>query len=95
VAARLGAGDRIELLAPLGLDDLLALRIRPTPHMRASARGRAVYRARCEQKRWAARWPGVTVEQVEQVEEVEEDLDHTGEPVEERGDESRATAPKA
>ena len=59
VAVRLDAQDRLEILAPYGLQDLFAMSIRPTPrgHVR-----KAQYAARMEEKRWHERWPSVTVE---------------------------------
>lgn len=60
IAAR-WTGDDLEIMAPHGLDDLLARRIRPTPHFAASATKRAVFAERIRAKRWAARWPGLSV----------------------------------
>jgi hypothetical protein len=57
VAARLVAG-RVEVLAPLGLDDLMALVVRPGP---AHAACPAVVRARLRAKDWTARWPGLRI----------------------------------
>ncbi len=57
VAARLAHG-RIEVLAPHGLDDLMALRVRPTP---AHASDITVMQARIAAKRWATRWPGLRI----------------------------------
>ncbi len=51
----------IEIAAPYGLDDLLARRIRPTPHFASSAAKRAIFAERVRAKRWAARWPGLSV----------------------------------
>jgi uncharacterized protein len=59
VAARLTAGGAPEILAPLGLADLFALTVRPTPHARARADRLAAYRLRLAQKAWPAVWPGV------------------------------------
>ncbi|MGF1609189.1 MAG: nucleotidyltransferase family protein [Kiloniellales bacterium] len=59
VAARLGDHGMLELLAPLGLDDLFTMTVRPTPHARA--RRLADYRARQAEKDWTARWPKVRV----------------------------------
>jgi hypothetical protein len=59
VAVRLEANDRLSLLAPYGLEDLLAMRSRPTPHGRAKP---DQYRARMEAKNWTARWPAVQIE---------------------------------
>ncbi len=44
VAVRMADDEPLELLAPLGLDDLLAMRIVPTPH--ALARRLPAYRER-------------------------------------------------
>lgn len=52
VALRL-VGERLELLAPLGVDDLLALKVRPTAHFAGKPE---VYRRRLR-KNWTARWP--------------------------------------
>lgn len=59
VAVRLNAEDRLEIMAPFGLQDLFAMSIRPTP--RAHIR-KAEYLARITEKRWHERWPNVTVE---------------------------------
>lgn len=59
VAVRLEADDRLTVIAPLGLGDLLSLRSGPT------ARGREryeTYLARMRAKNWPARWPRVRVE---------------------------------
>lgn len=55
VAARLVAG-RVEILAPLGVEDLLGGIIRPGP---AHAAEPAVVRARMAAKGWPARWPAL------------------------------------
>ncbi|BEV71208.1 nucleotidyltransferase family protein [Paludibacterium sp. THUN1379] len=57
VAVRLTAQDDIELLAPHGLEDLFALRIRHNP-VRASL---ADFRRRLASKRFDQRWPGVHI----------------------------------
>lgn len=56
VAARLRHG-RVDLLAPLGLDDLLGLVVRPTPAFRNKA---DIFAARQKAKNWRARWPRLT-----------------------------------
>lgn len=53
VALRL-VGERLELLAPLGVDDLLALKVRPTAHFAGKPE---VYRRRLREKNWTTRWP--------------------------------------
>jgi len=57
VAARLVRG-RVELLAPHGLADLLAFRLRPTP---AHAADPAAVRQRLAARGWATRWPKLDV----------------------------------
>ena len=60
VAVRLDAGETISVLAPLGLDDLFALRIAPT------ARGRerhAEYVERLTRKNWPRTWPRLVVDE--------------------------------
>ncbi|GGB61347.1 hypothetical protein GCM10011505_47510 [Tistrella bauzanensis] len=56
VAVRLITGDRVEVLAPLGLDDLFGLILRPTPFFLATGR-LPVMTARIRDKRWLERWP--------------------------------------
>ncbi len=51
VAVRLASGGALELLAPYGLDHLLAMQASPTPRGRAKARQ---YLARMETKNWQA-----------------------------------------
>lgn len=63
LAARLTAGGGVEILAPFGLADLFALRVRPTPHARARPDRLAAYHARMGDKAWPAVWPGVRVEE--------------------------------
>lgn len=58
VGVWLDGADHLQVIAPLGLDDLLQLRVRHNPR-RASL---ATYRERCASKRYTERWPRVTVE---------------------------------
>jgi hypothetical protein len=57
IAARLGPGG-VEILAPHGLADLLALVARPTPAHRARP---SAMMARIAAKGWAMRWPALQV----------------------------------
>jgi len=59
VGIRLEADGHLTLLAPHGVADLLAGRVRPTPN---GQRKIAEYRARVAPKAWPARWPKVVVE---------------------------------
>ncbi len=55
VAVRMDDEGALELLAPLGVDDLLAMRIAPTPHARK--RRLDAYRERVLAKPWMRQWP--------------------------------------
>ena len=54
IAARLDDDDTVTLLAPHGIDDLVGLKLRPTP---AGRRNRADFQKRLKQKDWLRRWP--------------------------------------
>jgi uncharacterized protein len=54
VAVTLAADGALDLAAPFGTDDLLAMLVRPTPHFRHRT---ADYRARQSSKNWRALWP--------------------------------------
>ncbi len=56
VGVRLEADDSLTVVAPLGTDDLVNLRCRPTPFGRTH---RDEYDARVAVKRWRALWPRV------------------------------------
>ena len=61
IGARLTADDRIELLAPLGLDDLFDLIVRPTPHALKHPAKLRQYRERMAKKNWPRLWPRIKV----------------------------------
>lgn len=60
VAVRLGA-QGLEILAPLGLSDLMAMTVRPTPHALASKSRHRAYLNRVSAKSWPTIWPRVRV----------------------------------
>jgi uncharacterized protein len=55
IALKLHDDGIVELGAPFGIDDLLALVLRPTPHFRANRI--AAYGERQRAKNWRAHWP--------------------------------------
>jgi len=57
VGARLTADDKVELVAPQGLDDLMNLVFRPTESGRKHY---DAYRQRIDTKPWRRRWPSAT-----------------------------------
>ena len=56
VGVRLEADDSLTVIAPLGIDDLVNLRCRPTAFGQTQ---RAAYEARIAAKRWRELWPKV------------------------------------
>lgn len=54
VAIRIGDDGAATLLAPYGVDDLLAMVCRPTPRGRQRL---SAYQSRVREKNWRARWP--------------------------------------
>lgn len=62
VAVRLEADDELTVLAPLGLEDLMGLRVSPTA---AGRRRNAEYSQRMRAKAWPEIWPGLRLEGVE------------------------------
>jgi hypothetical protein len=57
IAARSATG-RVEVMAPHGIDDLLALIVRPTP---VFGHKMGIYRERVTGKDWPSRWPRLTI----------------------------------
>lgn len=62
VGVRLTEGDRLELLAPFGIDDLINGYVRPTPHMKSH--NIQYYRKRMANKGWQKIWPALQVYQM-------------------------------
>ena len=52
---------QLTLVAPLGIQDLVSMIIRPTPAFMLSERKRARVRERIIQKRWQEKWPKLTI----------------------------------
>lgn len=59
VAVRRTEQDQCEVCAPLGLEDLFNLRLRPTP--RFSEDRQAIFQQRIASKRWLDQWPSLTL----------------------------------
>lgn len=59
VAVRLGMDDVIEVAAPLGLDDLFNLVVRPTA--RFEMEKKPIYVARVRSKNWLTTWPNLSI----------------------------------
>lgn len=51
----------LKLVAPLGIDDLVNIIVRPTPAFKVSEKKRARVRERIAQKHWKEKWPKLQV----------------------------------
>lgn len=60
VAVRLDPDDRLEIAAPLGLEDLFGLLVRPTERFRAGKL--QLYRQRLNEKNWLQTWPQLKIQ---------------------------------
>ena len=65
LGVKLGTRGQLELTAPHGLKDLLALQVRPTPAFKQDERLMVTYRQRLASKQWTRKWPKVTVVSVQ------------------------------
>jgi hypothetical protein len=57
VGVRLDRDDQLQIMAPVGLDDLFGMVVRRNPRRVRSE----VYRKRIETKKYLERWPNVTI----------------------------------
>lgn len=62
VGLRLDANGAVSLIAPLGVTDLMDLRVLPTPHfIRHAEEKAAIYNGRVRQKNWIRKWPRLRI----------------------------------
>ncbi|WP_091500157.1 nucleotidyltransferase family protein [Amphibacillus marinus] len=52
---------KLVLIAPHGIEDAIAMKLRPTPHFRTSESRKAIFYKRVHQKNWQAHWPMVSI----------------------------------
>lgn len=58
VAVRLSKNNKLELMAPHGINDLVNLVVNPTPHWRTKP---DAYEARLKKKKWEDKWPKLKI----------------------------------
>lgn len=56
IAARIDMSDQLEVIVPYGVDDLIQLKLRPTPHI-----DKSVFKDRIQKKDWLINWPKLSV----------------------------------
>lgn len=59
LAVRLDERNRVELLAPLGIDDAIQLKLRPTPSYWETGEQYKRFKQRLTRKNWRKKWPNV------------------------------------
>ncbi|MFD1031634.1 nucleotidyltransferase family protein [Metaplanococcus flavidus] len=64
---KLGARSELELTAPHGLKDLLAMKVQPTPAFKSDERLMKTYRQRIFSKDWTQKWPKLTIDSTKDV----------------------------
>lgn len=57
IGVSLDSNERLKLAAPYGVDDLVGLKLRPTPEFANDTPHHHIYRARLANKNWQATWP--------------------------------------
>lgn len=62
LGVKLDAEGRLVLTAPCGIQDVLEMKIKPTPHFQAGKQLAAIYESRLRNKNWQAKWPKVEVQ---------------------------------
>ncbi|XKH49845.1 nucleotidyltransferase family protein [Chryseomicrobium palamuruense] len=67
LGVRLTDDEQLELAAPWGIADVLALVVRPTDYYTVSHELRTVYTDRIAKKNWPSRWPKVKVLSINEV----------------------------
>ncbi|MED2970805.1 nucleotidyltransferase family protein [Fictibacillus sp. B-59209] len=63
LGAKLDEQDRLLITAPCGMEDVLAMEVRPTQLFKESREFYAIYEQRLRKKDWTAVWPRVTLYQ--------------------------------
>lgn len=58
IAIRLTTSDELELAAPHGIEDLINLVVKPTPHWRKKPEA---YESRLAKKNWSEKWPQLKI----------------------------------
>jgi len=57
IGVSLDASGHLKLAAPYGTDDIVGLKLRPTPAFADGSPHHHIYRARIQKKKWQATWP--------------------------------------
>ncbi|MBO1627402.1 nucleotidyltransferase family protein [Bacillus arachidis] len=53
--------DNVVLTAPCGIEDVLTLQVKPTPHFLETKELTNMYETRLQKKNWQSKWPNITI----------------------------------
>ncbi|SDY79617.1 nucleotidyltransferase family protein [Bacillus sp. 166amftsu] len=53
--------DNVVLTAPCGIEDILTLQVKPTPHFLKTKELTNMYETRLQKKNWQSKWPNITI----------------------------------
>ncbi|KMK77022.1 nucleotidyltransferase family protein [Alkalihalobacillus pseudalcaliphilus] len=62
IGIRMQPNGQIQTAAPYGLDDLMSMKVRPTPPFQKDTKLLEIYLKRVKQKNWQEKWPRIEVE---------------------------------
>ncbi len=67
LGVKLDQDNQLQLAAPCGVQDLINLKVKPTPLYNKTTEHARIYETRLKQKNWQALWPIITISHVEGV----------------------------
>lgn len=53
--------NKVILTSPCGIEDVLSLQVKPTPHFLETKERIHMYNKRVNQKKWQSKWPNITI----------------------------------
>ncbi|MEY8347173.1 nucleotidyltransferase family protein [Bacillus cereus] len=53
--------NHVVLTAPCGIEDVLSLQVKPTPHFLETKERTNMYEKRLQKKNWQSKWPNITI----------------------------------
>lgn len=53
--------NKVLLTSPCGIEDVLSLQVKPTPHFLETKERIHMYNKRVNQKKWQSKWPNITI----------------------------------
>src|SRR5690606_26745575 len=73
LGVKLDSEAKLVLAAPCGIQDVLEMTVKPTPHFKMNKELAAAYESRLQKKDWKAKWPKVKVQPLKRQEREKDD----------------------